>query len=115
MNLITSLLINGIAIFIAAMILPGIIVNNFLTAIVVAVVLGVLNTFLKPVLTILTLPITVVTLGLFLLVINVLIIYLADALVDGFVVKDWLNALFFSLLVTLISSYLNYLDKSYSR
>lgn len=110
MNLILYLLLNGLAVFLTAYLLPGVEVDSFLTAIIVAVVLGLLNTFVKPLLTVLTLPITVITLGLFLLVINVLMVMGADALIDGFTVDNWLIALIFSFVLTLISSFLSAFD-----
>lgn len=110
MNLVIYLLINGLAVFLTAYLLPGVTVDSFLTAIIVAIVLALLNTFLKPILTIITLPITVLTLGLFLLVINILIVFATDRLVDGFSVSGWVTALLFSLVLTLISSLLSSFD-----
>lgn len=103
MNLILRLIVNAIAVFAAAYLLSGVHVAGFTTAIIVAVVLGVLNLFIKPILIILTLPITLITLGLFLLIINALIIMLCDSLVPGFDVDGIGWALLFSLLVSLIS------------
>lgn len=111
MQLILYLLINGAAIFLAAQILPGIHVDSFFTSIIVAIIFGLLNTFLKPILTLLTLPLTIFTFGLFLLVINVLIVFLTAKLVDGFGVDGWIWALLFSLFVTVISSFLNGLSR----
>lgn len=107
MRLIFRLFINALAVFIAAYVLPGVAVDAPLTALIVAVALGVVNTFLKPILVILTLPITFVTLGLFLLVINGGLVLLVDRLVAGFVVDGFLWALLFSLVVSLIGSFLN--------
>ncbi|CAG4988559.1 hypothetical protein DYBT9275_00110 [Dyadobacter sp. CECT 9275] len=90
----------------AAHIIPGVFVKDITTAIVVAIVLGILNTFLKPVLQILALPITILTLGLFYFVVNVLIIYLASYLVSGFAVDDFIAALFFGLVVSVVSAVL---------
>jgi putative membrane protein len=73
------------------------------TAIIVALVLALLNTFIKPILVILTIPVTIITLGLFLLVINILIIKWTDRLVGGFTVDGWLSALLFSLIVSLVT------------
>ncbi|MGZ3846236.1 MAG: phage holin family protein, partial [Flavisolibacter sp.] len=87
----------------AAKFIPGIRVADAKTAILVALVLALLNTFLKPILVALTLPITIITLGLFLLVINILIVFLAAKIVPGFVVHGWLAALLFSLVVSLIT------------
>lgn len=107
MRLLIRLLANALAVFIAAYVLPGVAVDGPLTALIVAVVLGVVNTFLKPILVILTLPITFVTLGLFLLVINGALVLLVGELVPGFVVDGFLWALLFSLVVSLVGSFLN--------
>ncbi|MDR6196995.1 phage holin family protein [Siphonobacter sp. SORGH_AS_0500] len=104
MGLIVRLLINAVVVYLVASFLPGVSVAGFGTALIVAVVLALLNTFVKPILQILSLPITILTLGLFLLVINILIIKLAAALVDGFYVENWLIALIFSFIVSLVSS-----------
>lgn len=82
-------------------VLPGVAVSSFLTALLVAAVLALLNALLRPLLVILTIPITILTLGLFLLVINALIILIADALIPGFEVAGFLWALIFSLLLSL--------------
>ena len=89
--------------------LPGVHVDNYLSALMVAVVLAFLNTIVKPILTILTIPITIVTLGLFLLVINAIIIIFAEKLVSGFHVDGFLTALFFSLILSLCTGILNML------
>lgn len=107
MRIIIRLLVNALAVFIAAYVLPGVAVDGPLTALIVAVVLGVVNTFLKPILVILTLPITFVTLGLFLLVINGALVLLVGELVPGFVVDGFLWALLFGLVVSLVGSFLN--------
>ena len=106
-----KLLINAIAVFVTAKILPGVYIDSFVTALVVAVVLGVINTFLKPVLLLLTLPVTILTLGLFTFVINALLVLLAAALVSGFQVKNLLWALLFSLVLSLVNSVLQSLVK----
>jgi len=102
----------GIVVFLLAQILPGVSVADYFTAILVAVILALLNFIVKPVLVLLTLPITVLTLGLFLLVINAVIILLTDALMDGFAVSGFWIALLFSLLLSLFQSILfSFLDK----
>lgn len=106
MNIIIRILINALVAFGLAYFLNGVHIDNFLTAVWVAVVLGVLNALVKPILIILTLPITVVTLGLFLLVINAGIILLGDGLIDGFRVDGFWPALLFSLLLSVVSSIL---------
>lgn len=107
MGMILRLLLNAGVVFLAAYLLPGVDVDSFLSALIVAVILGVLNMVLKPILVILTLPITILTLGLFTLVINTLIVLLTDALVPGFTVASFLSALLFSLVVSIVSSFLS--------
>jgi putative membrane protein len=84
--------------------MTGVHVAGFTTALIVAVVLGLLNIFIKPILVVLTLPITFVTLGLFLLVINALIIILCDNIVGGFSVDSFWTALFFSIILSILQS-----------
>ena len=97
----------AIAILITAYVLPGISVDGIVVALILAVILGAINTFIKPILVILTLPITVVTLGLFLLVINALLVMLASAVVPGFAVAGFWWALLFALVLSVISSILH--------
>ncbi len=106
MKIIIYLIVNTAAVLAAAAVLPGISVNGWTTAAVVALVLGALNYFVRPILVLLTLPATVITMGLFLLVINAVIVLLAAWLVPGFRVDGFLWALLFSLTVTLVSSFL---------
>ncbi len=94
----------AVAVLFAAYILKGVHVDSTVTALIVAVVLGLLNSFIKPILIILTIPITIVTLGLFLLVINIIIVKWAAGLVPGFTVDGWFSALIFSLVVSFVSS-----------
>jgi putative membrane protein len=84
--------------------LPGITVENFWVALIVAALLALLNVTLKPILVVLTIPVTILTLGLFLLVINALIILLADALISGFMVSNFWWALAFSLILSIVTS-----------
>lgn len=112
MKWIAKLFANAIAVLVTAYILPGVELKDFLTAIVVAVVLALLNNFLKPLLIILTIPVTVLTLGLFLLVINAVIILLADDLISGFEVGSFWWALLFSIILSLINSFFNKLDQN---
>ena len=111
MKLIIKLLLNAIAVFILAHVLSGVNVDGYVTAIIVAVVLSLLNLLVKPILVIFTLPITIVTLGLFLLVINALIILLADKLIDGFSVNTFWWAIIFSVLLSILQSALHSLLK----
>lgn len=111
MKIVIRLFIQTVAIVIAAYILPGIIIENLSTAILVAIILGVVTTFIKPVLVILTLPITLLSLGLFIFVINGVLVLLVSLIIPGFKVDNFLWALLFSLIVTLVSSFLNKLNK----
>lgn len=104
--MLRNLLINTLSIFAVAYILSGIEVDSFTTALVLAVVMAVLNVTLKPLLILLTIPLTVITFGLFLLVVNVLVLYAADALIDGFHIAGFWWALAFSLLVSFVNSVL---------
>lgn len=106
MNIVFRVLLTAIAVLVLANFLPGVTVVNFTTAILVAAVLGLLNAILKPIFIILTLPITIVTFGLFLLVINASIILLADKFIDGFSVSSFWTALLFSILLSLAQSLL---------
>jgi putative membrane protein len=106
MNLIIRLLLNALAVFVLANILNGVDVDGYLGAIIVAIVLSLLNLLVKPILVILTLPVTIITLGLFLLVINALIILLADKLIDGFSVDGIWVAILFSILLSILQSLL---------
>jgi putative membrane protein len=105
-GIIRNLLVNTISIFAVSYILSGIEVDSFLIALVVAVVMAVLNVTLKPLLILITIPLTIVTFGLFLLVVNVLVLYAAEALIDGFHIAGFWWALLFSLLVSFINSIL---------
>ena len=100
----TKTIATALAVLFAAYILNGIHVDNTITALLVAVVLGLLNSFIKPILIILTIPITLFTLGLFLLVINIIIVKWAASIVSGFTEDGWFAALLFSLVVSFISS-----------
>jgi len=106
MNFIMRIIVTSIIAFGISYLLSGVHMRDFWTAIVVAVVLALLNAILKPILFILTLPITVVTLGLFYFVLNALMILLTDNLIDGFEVDGFWWALLFSLLLSITSAVL---------
>jgi len=112
MNILVKIFLSSIAVIIASYLLPGVVVDGFVTAIIVAVLLALLNSSVKPLLILFTIPLTVFTLGLFLLVINGLIILMADAIVPGFEVHGFWWALIFSLLLSLINALLTDLSKS---
>ncbi len=107
MKLITRLLLTSLVLLIVAYYIPGIRVDGFYTAFIAAVVLGLLNLFVKPVLFILTLPITILTLGLFMFVINAALFWFAATFIDGFGVETFWHALLGSLIVTVASALVN--------
>jgi putative membrane protein len=106
MNYILKILLSAFAVLVIAYILPGVQVDSYMTAIVVAFVVGLLFTILKPILVILTLPVTILTLGLFLFVINAVLILLANSWIDGFSVSGFWTALLFSILLSVFESVL---------
>jgi putative membrane protein len=106
MKFILRLLLSTVAVVVLSKILPNVSVDNYTTAILVALVLSLLNFIVRPIMVILTLPITIVTFGLFLLVINATIIMLADHFIDGFAVNGFWWALLFSLLLSFLQSIL---------
>ena len=106
MKLIFQIIISAFAVIITSYLLPGIHVSNFITACLVAIVLAVLNNLVKPLLIILTIPITFFTFGLFLLVINAFITILAGNMVPGFRVDGFWWALAFSIILSIVSSIL---------
>jgi putative membrane protein len=111
MQLIIRLIISTIAVLVTDLLLPGVHADDFVTGLLVAVVLGLLNAFLKPLLILLTLPVTLLTMGLFLLVINAGLVLLAARIVTGFVVESFWWALGFSLLLSVVQGFLQALDK----
>ena len=100
------ILITSLAVIVVAYLLPGVSLSGVMSALLLALVLAVLNVFVKPLLIFLTLPFTIITLGLFLVVINALIIMLADKLVPGFSVGGFWWALLFSIILSLVVSVL---------
>ncbi len=106
MQFILKILLTAIAVLAIEYILPGVTVDTYITAIWVAVILGLLYAILKPILVVLTLPVTILTLGLFLFVINALIVLMASKLIDGFEVSGFWVALLFSILLSIVQSIL---------
>ena len=106
MTFILRILLTAVVVVFLAKFLPGVAVAGYVTAIIVALVLALLNLIVKPILILFTLPVTIVTFGLFLLVINAVIILLADVFVDGFDVSGFWIALLFSLLLSIFQSIL---------
>ncbi|NML69243.1 phage holin family protein [Chryseobacterium sp. RP-3-3] len=107
MNLIIRLLITAIVAYLLTKVLPGVHFEGFSSAIIFAIVLGVLNIFVKPILGLFGLPLTIITLGLFALVINAVIILIADYFIDSMVVDGFWWALIFSVLLSFVTSLAN--------
>jgi putative membrane protein len=103
MKTIIHLLLSAVVVVIGAYLIPGIHIAGFFDAIIVAIVISLINTFLRPILVIFTIPITIFTLGLFLLVIDAVVILLAGNLISGFQVAGFWPALFFSLVLSLLT------------
>jgi len=100
---------------ITAQLVPGFVVRNLVAALIAAVVLGLVNAFVKPILVILTLPISFITLGLFLFVINAITIWIAGTITPGFIVAGFVPALIGSIVLTIVGSVLNYFLGGFAR
>jgi putative membrane protein len=111
MNFIVRILISTLAVLISSYFLPGVKIDSIITAVIVAVVLAFLNSALKPIMVILSLPITIYTLGLFLLVINTLIILLTARIVNGFHVEGFWSAMWFSIVLSIVNAILGGIQK----
>ncbi len=111
MNIIIRFLLSGVAVMLTAYLLPGAHVQDYWAALLVAVLVSFSNVIVKPILIIFTIPITILTLGLFLLVINACIILLVDYFVDGFSVDGFWWALAFSLILSVFNSLFGDLTK----
>jgi len=107
MNYIFKVLLTAFAVLVIAYVLPGVDVDSYGTAIWVAFIVGILFSILKPILVILTLPVTILTLGLFLFVINAAMILLANSWIDGFSVSGFWTALLFSIILSFFESILH--------
>lgn len=100
-QLLIAIAINALSVYIGAWLFDSVSVASVGSAVVVAVLLGLVNAFVRPILKIITIPITILTLGLFLLVLNGAMVLLVDYFVDGFFVNGWLAAIFFSIFLWL--------------
>lgn len=111
MSFIVKILLSAFSVIVASWILPGVEIRNYFTALGVAFVLAILNLILRPILVILTIPITIFTFGLFLLVINALIALLADSIVPGFYLAGFWAAFWFSIIVSILNYLINLDDR----
>ncbi len=107
MSFIARLLISSAAVLLSSYLIDGVIVDGFLSALLVALFLGLLNVLLKPILVILTIPITVLSFGLFLLVINALLVLMVNGVVTGFTVDGFWPAILFSVVLSLMTFFLD--------
>jgi putative membrane protein len=114
MSILIRLAIATTIVLALSYLIKGVEVDKITTAIIVAIVMGLLNTFLKPILIFFTFPVTIITLGLFLLVINACMVLLCDKLVDGFSVDTFWTALLFSVCLSILQSIVNGLVKDKS-
>jgi len=112
MNIFFSILVSTIAVFVTGFILPGIDIANIFVALVVAVVLGFINGIIRPILFVLTLPINILTLGLFTFVIMAFMVQLTSWIVPGFLVVNFWWALAFALVFALLNGFLNSLTRT---
>jgi len=103
MDFIIRLVISALAVILSAYILPGVSVKSFWTALWIALILTLLNVFITPIMVFLTIPITIITFGLFLFVINAVVILIASALISGFQVNGFIWALIYSIILTIVS------------
>lgn len=104
MKLISKLLLTTLTLLVVANYIPGIQIDGFYPALMAAVILGLLNLFVRPVLVLLTLPITILTIGLFVIVINAALFAFAASFIDGFTVSSFAYALLGSLIVSVVST-----------
>jgi putative membrane protein len=107
MSFLLNLLLSGLAVFVSGRLISGVRIDSFGTSLVVAIILGLVNAIIKPILVILTLPINVLTLGLFSLVINAIVVLIVDALVPGFEVGGFWSAILFSIVLSVVSMILS--------
>ncbi len=111
MRLLISLLLNTLALIITAYIVPGFQVADFQSALLAAIVLGVINTFIKPILVFLTFPLTIVTLGLFVFVVNAIVLFITSYFVAGLTINGWLPAILGAIVLSVVSTVLSMLAK----
>lgn len=107
MKLLAEWIIKTLVLLTTSFLIPGFRIDSYLTAFVVAAVLGILNLLIKPLLIFFTLPATIVTFGLFIFVVNAIVLLIASAIVPGFHIDSFVTALFAAIVITIISSLLN--------
>lgn len=115
MYILVSILLNALALILTAYIVPGFAVANFTTAVLAAIVMGILNTFIKPVLLLLTFPLTIITLGLFIFVVNAIVLWLTAAIVGGITISGFLPAVLAAIVLSVVSTALSMLVKDFGK
>ncbi|MBI2329981.1 phage holin family protein [Candidatus Daviesbacteria bacterium] len=111
MQILIALVLNAAALLLTAYIVPGFHVASFTTAILAAIVLGVVNTFIKPILSFVSAPLTIVSLGLFTFVINAVVLFIVSAIVPGVKIEGWLPAILGAIVLSIASTILNSIFK----
>lgn len=107
MNILISLVLNALALLATAYIVPGFHVAGFEAAILAAIVLGVVNTFIKPVLGLIALPLTIITLGMFSFIVNAVVLFIAATVVRGLTIDGWVPAILGAIVLSVVSTVLN--------
>jgi putative membrane protein len=109
-QLLIKLIVMALSVYVAAYIIPGVKIDSITSLLVVSLVLGAVNAFVKPILVLLTLPLTIVTLGIFLLILNGALVLFVGSIVPGFHVQSLISAVLFSIVVSIVSSLLSKLS-----
>ncbi len=110
MRFLIRLLVNGLLVYAASGLLSGVFVKGYIEAVIVAVLLTIVNSLVRPIITVLTLPITILTLGLFMLIINGAMVLLVDWFLDGFNVDGWFWAILFSIVLAIFNLFFGGFD-----
>ncbi|MBI2024464.1 phage holin family protein [Candidatus Giovannonibacteria bacterium] len=113
MEILLRLVLNTLVVLAVAYILPGVVVDGYMAAFVAALAIGVINAVIKPILFVLTLPITIITLGIFTLVLNALLLLLASAIVPGFEIAGFWTAIIFGIIFSIVNMAFHRWEKSY--
>ena len=111
MKAIIKLVLMGVAVMISAYVIPGVSVSGFWVAIIAAVILSIMNFVIKPILVLFTLPINIMTLGLFTFIINAVMVLLVSSIVPGFVVSGLLSAILFSVILSIVNGFLGMISE----
>lgn len=115
MQIVIALVLNAVALLATAYVVPGFKVDDFTSALLAAIVLGVVNTFIKPILSLITLPLTLVTLGLFAFVVNAVVLFMVDAVVPGLAIDGWLPAILGAIVLSVVATVLTTLLKDIAK